>query len=116
MAWSVILVEGLTIILCITVVNDATFFALCMGRRELFYSYDYFHQGGFSKLQGHRSCNGNNHSIYLLACNTIRMVNYLIWSNVVDFYFLFQIMLVLKRQTNSVKNLLTPNGLTERKR
>ena len=116
MAWSIILVEGLTIILSMTAANGITFFELCMGRRELFYYYDYFHQGGFSKFQGYRSCNGNNQSIFLIACNTIRIVNYLIWSNVVDFYFLFKLMLVLKRQTNSVKNLLTPNGLTERKR
>ena len=52
MAWFIILVEGLTIILSIIFANGISFFALCMGRRELFYSYDYFYQGGFSKLQG----------------------------------------------------------------
>ena len=116
MAWSIILAEGLTITLIVIFANNVSFVALCMGRRELFYSYDYFHPGGFSKLQGYQSCNGNNQRIYLVACNTMRIVNYLIWSNVIDFYFLLKIMLDLKRQTISVKKLLTPKALTERKR
>ena len=117
MAWVIILIEGLTIISSIFFANGISFFALCMGRREVFYSYDFFQQGGFSILQGYRSCNENDHSIYyLVACNIVRMLKYLIWSKVIDFYFLFKIMLVLKCQTNSVKKLLTPNGLTERKR
>ena len=116
MAWSIILAEGLTIPLIAIFANNISFVALCMGRRELFYSYDYFHLGGFSIHQGYQSCNGNDHIIYLLACNIMRIVNYLIWSNLIDFYFLLKIMLVLKNSTISAKKLLTPKALTERKR
>ena len=95
--------------------NSIAFIAICEGRVELFYSYDYFHLGGFSRNWGYQSCNNENLYFYF-TCNLGRILNWLIWSNVPDIYFLFRIAWVMKSQTNSIMSLLTSGSLKERKR
>ena len=105
----------LTIIRLTSSEFDHSFIAICVGRVELFYSYDYFHLGGFSRNVGYQSCNDENVYFYYI-CNLMRIINWLIWTNVLDIYFLFKIAWVMKSQTNSIMSLLTPRSLKERKR
>ena len=93
----------------------SSFVAICLGRVELFYSYDYFQLGGFSRTQEYQSCNQENLYFHFI-CNLMKYVNLLIWSNFLDVYFLFKIAWVMKSQTNSIMSLLTPRSLKERKR
>ena len=93
----------------------SSFVAICLGRVELFYSYDYFQLGGFSRTQEYQSCNQENLYFHFI-CNVMKYVNLLIWSNFLDVYFLFKIAWVMKSQTNSIMSLLTLRSLTERKR
>ena len=97
--------------------QDISFIAICVGRVELFYSYDYFHLGGFSRSIRWQSCVSISENIFFyFICNLIRIINWLIWSNVLDIYFLFKIAWVMKSQTTSIISLLTRKTLTERKR
>ena len=89
---------------------------LCMGRREYYFSYDYFYEGGFSLVKG-MSCKYDNMAIYILCC-IMQIIRALILSNIVDICLIIPIGITLKSQANSTstKNLLTPNALKERKR
>ena len=89
---------------------------LCMGRRECYFSYDYFYDGGFSLLKG-ISCKYDNMAIFIPCC-IFQIIRALIWSNIVDICLIITIGITLKSQANSTstKNLLTPNALKERKR
>ena len=95
--------------------DSIAFIAICVGRVELFYSFDYFQLGGFSRNWGYQSCDNENLYFYFI-CNLGRILNWLIWTNVPDIYFLFKIAWVMKSQTNSIMSLLTPGSLKERKR
>ena len=85
----------------------------CMGRPEVFFSYDYFNVGGYSAVN--HICNFKNMYIYV-PCVIIQGFNVLIWSNIIDFYLIVKIHFILKDQRDSAQNLLTPAGLTKRKR
>ena len=89
---------------------------LCMGRREYYFSYDYFYEGGFSLVKG-MSCKYDNMAIYISCC-IMQIIRALILSNIVDICLIIPIGITLKSQANSTstKNLLTPNALKERKR
>ena len=124
MAWSIIVLHivisaiigtFITIVRLTSSEHDAHFIAICKGRVELFYSYDYFHYGGISRSQGSQSCNDENLYFYF-ACNLFRILIWFIYSNILDIYFLFKIAWVIKSQTNSIMSLLTPSSLIERKR
>ena len=87
-----------------------------MGRREYYFSYDYFHEGGFSMVKG-IICKHDNMAIFI-PCRIMQIITILIWSNLVDIYLIITIGITLKSQANSTstKILLTPNALKERKR
>ena len=87
-----------------------------MGRREYYFSYDYFYEGGFSLAKG-ISCEYDNMAIFI-PCHFMQIITALILSNIVDICLIIPIGITLKSQANSTstKNLLTPNALKERKR
>ena len=87
-----------------------------MGRREYYFSYDYFYEGGFSFTK-RLSCEYDNMAIFI-PCRIMQVIIALIWSNIVDICLIITIGITLRSQANSTstKNLLTPNALKERKR
>ena len=89
---------------------------LCMGRREYYFSYDYFYEGGFTVIK-RISCEYDNMAIFI-PCRIMQIIKALIWTNIVDICLIITIGITLKSQANSTstKNLLTPNALKERKR
>ena len=90
-----------------------SFIPQCMGRKEFYYSYDYFSPGGFSLAK--EICKHENLFTFV-PCAIMQIFNLLIWSNILDIYMLVKIAFVLKSHTNSVQNLLTPMALVERQR
>ena len=79
----------------------------CRGRYELFYSFDYFYEGGYFT----QSC---FHSTYY--CQFFRLINGLILTNIIDMILIFKIIMEMKSHTKSASDLLTSNALKERKR
>ena len=85
----------------------------CMGQDEVFYSYDYFYNGGYSAEK--EVCNYEN-LVFSVPCTITFISGILVWSNLIDIYLLFRIIHSLKHQTNSVHDLLTPRALMQRRR
>ena len=87
-----------------------------MGRREYYFSYDYFYEGGITVIKG-ISCEYDNMVIFIPCC-IMQIIRALILSNIVDICLIITIGITLKSRANSTstKNLLTPNALKERKR
>jgi len=87
----------------------------CMDRKEVYFSYDYFYDGGFSIRN--EFCNFDNMFIYI-PCIILQVIQTLIYSNIIDFLLLIIIASVLKSYRNSAEsqNLLTARGLLQRKR
>ena len=92
-----------------------SFVPFCMGRTEVYYSYDYFYIGGYSLRN--EFCNYENMFYYLL-CILMQIIQWLIYSNIIDIMLLIKIAFVLKSYRNSAQNqnLLTPSALLQRKR
>ena len=86
-----------------------------MGREQIFYSYDYFQTGGIQR-EDIPLCASNINKFFFVSCQFMRVVNWIIWSNLVDIYFLIKISFVLKKQVQSVMKLLTREAFEERKR
>ena len=86
-----------------------------MGREQIFYSYDYFQTGGIQR-EDIPLCASNINKFFFVNCQFMRVVNWIIWSNLVDIYFLIKISFVLKKQVQSVMKLLTREAFEERKR
>ena len=86
-----------------------------MGREQHFYSYDYFQTGGIQR-EDIPLCASNINNFFFVSCQFMRIVNWIIWSNLVDIYFLIKISFVLKKQAQSVMKLLTREAFEERKR
>ena len=85
----------------------------CMGRVEVFFPFDYFYGGGYSVAN--EVCKFDNLLIYV-PCIFMQILRGLIWSNLIDIYFIIKIHFVLKSQRDLVQNLITPKALLERKR
>ena len=86
-----------------------------MGREQHFYSYDYFEPGGIQRREL-PVCSSNVNMFFFVSCQFMRIANWIIWSNLVDVYFLIKISFVLKTQAQSVMKLLTREAFEERKR
>ena len=84
----------------------------CLGRREIYYNFDYFNIGGQSRV--HVMCNFEN--IYLKwACYICQVIKKPICSNLIEIFFITRILMTMKIHTNSIVNLVTPKVLEERK-
>ena len=92
-----------------------SFVPFCMGRKEIYYSYDYFYSGGFSLRD--EFCNYDS-LIFYLPCILLQLINWLIYSNLIDILFLIKIAFVLWSHRNYAEsqNLLTPRALLQRRR
>ena len=87
----------------------------CKGRAEIAYPFDYFYEGGFPT--GYYTDICFDSPPYLTnVCQTLRIWQILVATNIFDIIVLFRIAMKMKSQTISVTNLLTPKALTERKR
>ena len=84
-----------------------------MGRKEIYYSYDYFYPGGFSTIR--EFCKYDN-VFKFVPCIIMQFINWLIYCNLIDLILLSKIAWMVKSQTNAAQELLSPNSLTQRKR
>ena len=116
--WSIVLIQflaaGIISMFFVWTPNNI-FSSLCMGREQHFYSYDYFEKGGIQRREL-PVCSTNINMFFFVSCQFMRITNWIIWSNLVDIYFLFKVSFVLKTQTKSVMKLLTREAFEERKR
>ena len=83
----------------------------CMGRYELFYSLDYFYEGGHPIGFFTQPC---FHSTYY--CEFFHIINFLMATNIIDMILIFKMLMEMKSNTKFVSDLLTSNALNERKR
>ena len=83
----------------------------CRGRYELFYSLDYFYEGGHPIGFFTQPC---FHSTYY--CEFFHIINFLMASNIIDMILIFKMLMEMKSNTKFVSDLLTSNALNERKR
>ena len=114
--WIIIFFEVISSIL-ITIftvdpINYPTVLA-CLGRREVFYSFDYFKIGG--RHRGHVICNFD-HNYAKWACYISQFIKKFISSNLIDIFFMIKIVRAMKSQTDSIVDLVTPKILMKRKR
>ena len=83
----------------------------CRGRYELFYSLDYFHEGGLPIGFFTQPC---FHSTYY--CHFFWFINVLMATNIIDMILIFIMLKEMTSNTKFVSDLLTSNALNERKR
>ena len=83
----------------------------CRGHYELFYSLDYFYEGGHPIGFFTQPC---FHSTYY--CEFFHIINFLMASNIIDMILIFKMLMEMKSNTKFVSDLLTSNALNERKR
>ena len=115
-AWSIIVAQIIVSLICsLSTTYMMSFVPFCMGRTEVYYSYDYFYIGGYSLRN--EFCNYDNMFYYLL-CILMQIIQWLIYSNIIDIMLLINIAFVLKSYRNSAQNqnLLTSSALLQRKR
>ena len=84
---------------------------ICRGRSELFYSFDYFYEGGLPIGVFTQVC---FHSTYY--CQFFRFILFIMATNVIDMILIFKIVMDIKSHTKSVSDLLTSKAFNERKR
>ena len=84
-----------------------------MGRKEVYYDYEYFYPGGYALSK--EFCNHDNTFIYL-ACIIMQIINWLIYSNIIDIFLLIKIAYMLKDQRITAQNLISSKALSQRKR
>ena len=116
--WTVVLIQFLVssiISIFFVWTPNNIFSSHCMGREQHFYSYNYFQTGGIQR-EDIPLCASNVNKFFFVSCQFMRVVNWIIWSNLVDIYFLIKISFVLKKQVQSVMKLLTREAFEERKR
>ena len=91
--------------------GDLILLEYCRGRYELFYSLDYFYEGGFPIGYFTDPCfHSSNY------CEFFYIINLLMATNIIDMILILRIMMEMKSNTKFVSDLLTSNALTERKR
>ena len=113
-AWTIVCFQIIVSGLCaLSSSYMISFVPLCMGRKELYYSYDYFYPGGFSTVT--EFCKYDNVFMFV-PCIIMQFINWLIYCNLIDLILLIKIAWMVKSQTNAAQELLSPNSLTQRKR
>ena len=113
-AWTIVCFQ--IIVSCLCALSSSymiSFVPLCMGRKELYYSYDYFYPGGFSTIR--EFCKYDNVFMFV-PCIIMQFINWLIYCNLIDLILLIKIAFMVKSQTNDAQALLSPNSLIQRKR
>jgi hypothetical protein len=88
----------------------------CLGRKEVFYDFDYFKEdGGYANVVGLSPCLERS-GLSWLVCVGTRFVRVAISSNLFEIYFLGHILVSIKRQTNGIAPLLSQRSLEIRQR
>ena len=116
LAWSIMVGQIIASWFCTLATSYImSFVPFCMGRREVYYSYDYFYAGGFSLRN--EFCNYDNIFIYI-PCIVLQIIQWSIYSNIIDILLLLKNSFVLRSYRDSAQslNLLTPRALLQRKR
>ena len=101
----------LSVVIFMTSKGGLILLEYCRGRYELFYSFDYFHEGGLPIGYFTQTC---FHSTYY--CQFFQFINRLMATNVIDMILIFKIVMDMKSHTKSVSDLLTSKAFKERKR
>jgi hypothetical protein len=88
----------------------------CLGRKEVFYDFDYFKEGGgYANVHGLSPCLGRS-GLCWLVCVVTQSVHVAITSNLSEIYFVGHILVSMKRQTNGIAPLLSQSSLELRRR
>ena len=89
----------------------------CRGRKELFYTLDYFDvEGGKPAMVRDVCSNYSNSNFSYYVCHLLKIFHILSMTNIFDIFIIFRIAISVKSQTLSVTSLLTSKALKERKR
>ena len=89
----------------------------CRGRKELFYTLDYFDvEGGNPALVTDVCSNCSNSNFSYYVCHLLKIFHILSMTNIFDIVIIFRIAISVKSQTLSVTSLLTSKALEQRKR
>ena len=85
----------------------------CMGRREVFFPFDYFAPGGIKAR--HDYCSQQNF-MRRVICLFSTGITLTICSNICEIYFHYRIITCMRNSTETVKNFLSSNALKKRLR
>ena len=86
----------------------------CLGRNELFFEFDYFTLGGYSR-QKWKFCDFEN-PFGKFSCLSALIIGVVVESNLLEIYMTGKIILKMKAQTNKSAFLLTKKDFQSRKR
>jgi hypothetical protein len=88
----------------------------CLGRPEVFYDFDYFKEGGeYANVRGISPCL-ERYGLSWLVCVGAQWVQVAISSNLTEVYFLGHILVSMKKQTNGIAPMMSPQSLESRQR
>ena len=86
----------------------------CLGRNELFFEFDYFTLGGYSR-QKWKFCDFEN-PFGKFSCLSAFIIGVVVESNLLEIYLTGKIILKMKAQTNKSAFLLSKKDFQSRKR
>ena len=86
----------------------------CLGRNELFFEFDYFTPGGYSR-QNWKFCDFEN-PLAKFSCLSALIIGVVVESNLLEIYMTGTILLKMKAQTNKSAFLLSKKDFQSRKR
>ena len=86
----------------------------CLGRNELFFEFDYFTPGGYSR-QNWKFCDFEN-PLANFSCLSALIIGVVVESNLLEIYMTGTILLKMKAQTNKSAFLLSKKDFQSRKR
>jgi hypothetical protein len=87
----------------------------CLGRREVYFDFDYFRPGGYSgryEICTHQEPN----SLANICCKLNRVISILIRSNLLEIFLLGSVIFHIKSSTLGAAGLITPRALRQRHR
>jgi hypothetical protein len=87
----------------------------CLGRREVYYDFDYFRPGGYSG-QWETCTHQDPNSLASISCKVNRVISILIRSNLLEIFLLGSVILHIKSSTFGAAGLITPKALRQRHR
>ena len=86
----------------------------CLGRNELFFEFDYFTPGGYSREKW-KFCDFEN-PFGKFSCLSALIIGVVVESNLLEIYMTGTILLKMKAQTNKSAFLLSKKDFQSRKR
>jgi hypothetical protein len=86
----------------------------CLGRNELFFEFDYFTPGGYSR-QKWKFCDFE-HPLAKFSCLSALIIGVVVESNLLEIYMTGKIILKMKAQTIRSAFLMTKKDFQSRKR